>query len=227
MAVVMIAMLVVVTMVVTMVMIVAVMVSVMLVRGVIVLRMIMRIVGMRVAGIGTAFGIERRFDLDQARVQPSQHRLDHMIAADAQSSCRDLGRQVPIAEVPGEADQMLRIAPPDFQQRLGRGHHLDQPPIFEHQRIPAAQGDRLFQIEQEFQPTRTLHRHPPTVAIVKVEHNTIGRRLAPAMLSPNLYGPDHRKMSRDACRREAPAPFMDGVPSRNDGSRIIAHQAVV
>jgi len=180
----MIAMLVVVMMVVTMVMIVAVMVSAMLVRGMTVPRMIVRII--RVGGIGTAFGIERRFDLDQARAQPSQHRLDHMIAADAQSPPRDLGRQVPIAEVPGEAHQMLRIVPPDFQQRLGRRHHLDQPAIFEHQRVATAQGDRLFQIEQEFQPARALHHHPPTVAIVKIEHDAIGRRLAPAMLSANL-----------------------------------------
>jgi len=134
-------------------------------------------------GIGAAFGIERRFDLDEARVQPSHHRLDHMIAADAQSSCRDLGRQMPVAEVPGKPDQMLRIAASDFKERLGRSHHLDQPAIFEHQRVATAQDDRSFQIEQEFQPTRALHRHPPAVAIVKIEHDAIGRRFAPTMLA--------------------------------------------
>jgi hypothetical protein len=200
---VMIAMLVVVMMVVTMVMIVAVMVSAMLVRGMTVPRMIMRIICVRVAGIGAAFGIERRFDLDQARAQPSHHRLDHMIAADAQSPLRDLGRQVPIAEVPGEANQMLRIAPPDFQKRFGRRHHLDQPAIFEHQRVAAPQGDRIFQIEQKFQPMRAPHHQPPTMAIIKIEHDAIGRRLAPAMLPPNFYGSDHRKMSRDADFRKA------------------------
>jgi hypothetical protein len=200
---VMIAMLIVVMMVVTMVVIVAVMVSAMLVRGMTGPRMIMRIICVRVAGIGTAFGIERRFDLDQARAQPSQHCLDHVIAADAQSPLRDLRRQVPIAEVPGEAHQMLRIVSPDFQKRLGRRHHLDQPAVFEHQRVAAAQGDRIFQIEQEFQPTRALHHHPPTVAIVKIGHDAIGRSLAPAMLSANLCGSDHRKMSRDAGSRKA------------------------
>jgi hypothetical protein len=150
------------------------------------------------AFVSAAFGIERRLDLDDARAQPLHHRLDHMIAADAQSPLRDLGRQVSVAEVPGEADQMLRVARPDFQERLGRRHHFDQPAIFELQCVAAAQGDRIFQIEQEFQPTRALHRHSPTVAIVKIEHDAIGRRLAPAMLSPHLYGPNHRKMSRDA-----------------------------
>ena len=198
-----IAMLVVVLMVVIMMMIVAVTLIAMLVRGVSMPRMIMRIVGACVAGIGTAFGIERRFDLDEARVQPSHHRLDHMIAADAQSSCRDLGRQMPVAEVPGKPDQMLRIAASDFKERLGRSHHLDQPAIFEHQRVATAQDDRSFQIEQEFQPTRALHRHPPAVAIVKIEQDAVGRRLAPAMLSQNLRGSDHRKMPREAARRKA------------------------
>ena len=179
---VMIAVLVVVV-VVIMVTIVTVMVTAMFVRGMTVLRMIMRVIGVRVAGIGATFGIERRFDLDEARAQPSHHCLDHMIAADAQSPSRDLGRQVPIAEMPGEADQMLRIVPPDFEERLGRCHHLDQPAIFEHQRVAAAQRNRVFQVEQEFQPTRALHRHPPAVAIVKIEHDAIGRRFAPAMLA--------------------------------------------
>ena len=80
---VMIAMLVVVMMVVIMMMIVAVTLIAMLARGVSMPCMIMRIVGARVADIGTAFGIERRFDLDEARAQSSHHRLDHMIAADA------------------------------------------------------------------------------------------------------------------------------------------------
>ena len=40
---------------------------------------------MRVAGIGAAFGIERRLDLDHARAKPFHHRLDHVIAADAQA----------------------------------------------------------------------------------------------------------------------------------------------
>jgi hypothetical protein len=210
---VMIAMLVVAVVVVTMVMIVAVMAIALLVRGMTVRRMIMRFIWVRMAGIGATLGVERRFDLDESRAQPSKHCFNHMIAADAQSSCRDLGRQMPIAEVPSETDQMLRIVPPDFKERLGRGHHLDQPAVFEHQRITAAQRHRIFQIEQEFQPTRALHRHPSAVTIVKIEHDAVGRGFATAMLSPHLRGPDHRNMSRKAvCRKAAMESFMPGSP---------------
>ena len=107
---------------------------------------------MRMAGIGAAFGIERRLDLDDARAQPLHHRLDDVIAADAQAFWHDLRRQMAIAEMPGDAHQMERIAAADFEQRLGGGHHLDQPAVFQYQRIAAAQRDRVFQVEQESSP---------------------------------------------------------------------------
>ena len=45
---------------------------------------------------------------------------------------------MPVAEMPGKPNQMLRIAASDFKERLGRSHHLDQPAIFEHQRVATA-----------------------------------------------------------------------------------------
>jgi len=125
-------------MVVTVMMIVTVMLAAVLVRRMTMPRMIVRVIGKRVTGIGAAFRIERSFDLDEARAQTSHHRLDHMVAADAQSPRGDLGRQMPVAEMPGEANQMLRIASPDFKERLGRCHHLDQPAVFQYQRVAAA-----------------------------------------------------------------------------------------
>ncbi len=127
------------------------------------------------ARIGAALGIERRLDLDDARAQPLHHRLDDVIAADAQAFRHDLGRQMAIAEMPGDPDQMQRIDAADFEQRLRGGHHLDQPAVFEDQRIAAAQRDRVLEIEQEFQPARARHRHPPPVPVVEIEHDGIGR----------------------------------------------------
>ena len=61
-------------------------------------------VGVAATGIGAAFGIERRFDLDHARAEPLHHRLDDMIAPDPQAFWHDLRRQMPVAEMPGEAN---------------------------------------------------------------------------------------------------------------------------
>jgi hypothetical protein len=149
--------------------------------------------GVAAAGIGAAFGIERRFDLDHAGAQPLHHRLDDMVAPDPQAPGHDLRRQMAVAEMPGDANQMMRIGAADLNQRLGRGDHLDQPAIFEHQRIAAAQRHGVFEIEQELQPARARHRHPPPVAVVEIEHDGIGRRLAPAMLALDSRGADHAK----------------------------------
>jgi hypothetical protein len=59
-----------------------------------------------------------------------------------------------VAEMPGDANQMQRVSAADFDQRLGGGDHLNQAAVFQHQRIATAQRDRVFQIEQEFEPAR-------------------------------------------------------------------------
>src|SRR3954465_9509418 len=108
-----------------------------------------RAMPMRGLCIGASLGIERRFDLDHPRAQSPHHCFDHVIAPDAQGLCHDLRRQMAISEMPGHPDQMLRVVAANFGQRLGRGDHLDQPAVFEHQRIATAQGDDAFQVEQK------------------------------------------------------------------------------
>ena len=174
----------------------------MTVRGVVV-GIVVRRVRMTAAGIGAAFRIERRFDLDHAGAQPPDHRLDHVIAPDPQGFCHDLGRQMPVAEMPGDPDQMVRVGAPDLDQRLRCGDHLDQPAVVEHQRVAASQRDRVFEVEQKFEPARAGHSHPPAVTIVEIEHDGIGSRLAPAMLRADFCGTDHLGMltASPPCRR--------------------------
>lgn len=176
------------------VMVLAMMMVVMTVRRMVmraVMRMHLRRVGMAAAGIGAAFGIERRLDLDDARPQPLHHRLDDVIAPDSQAFWHDLGRQMAVAEMPGDANQMLRIGPSNFQQRLRRRYDFDQPAVIEHQCVAAAQRDRVFQVEQEFKSPRARHRHPPPVPIVEIEYDGIGGRFRPTMLSQDAGGADH------------------------------------
>jgi len=160
----------------------------MIVRGMIMRRMVVRIglrrrMRMAAAGIGAAFGIERRLDLDHARAEPLHHLLDHVIAPDTQTLGHDLRRQMTVAEMPGDPDQMVRIGAANFNQRLRRRDHFDQPAVVEHQCIAAAQRDGVFQIEQEFKPARSGHRHAPPVPVVEIEHDGIDWCLRPAMLT--------------------------------------------
>lgn len=143
------------------------------------------------SGIGAAFGIERCLDLDHLGAKTLHHLLDHMIAADAQPLGHDLRRQMAVAEMPGEPHQMAGIGTTDLDQRLRRCDHLDQAAVFQHQRIAAAQGDGVFEIEQEFQSARPRHRHAATMTIVEVENDGVHRRLFPVVLAFDLSRADH------------------------------------
>ena len=70
------------------------------------------------SSIGAALRIERRFNLDHARAEPLHHGLDDMVAPDPKTLSHDLGRQVPIAEMPGNPNEMMGIPAPNFSQRF-------------------------------------------------------------------------------------------------------------
>lgn len=190
----MIVMLVIVTVLaVTLIMVAVIMMS-MIVATVFVVAMIVIVVAMRrvaSTGIGSAFRIERRFDSDDTRAEAPHHLLDDVIAPDAKALADDLRRQMAIAEMPGNAHQMKRIGAADLHQRLGRSDHLDQPTVFQHQRIAAAQRHRLFQVEQEFKPARAGHCHAPPMPVIETENHRIGCGLGPAARWANLRRADH------------------------------------
>src|SRR5262245_45974878 len=129
--------------------------------------------GMTGVGVGAALGIKGRLDLDHPRAKPLHHCLDDVIPADAQAFRQYLRRQMPVAEVPGDPDQMMRIVATDFQQWLGGRDHLDEAAVLQNQRIAAAQYDGVFQVEQEFETARAGHRHAAAMPVVEVEHDGI------------------------------------------------------
>jgi len=190
-------------------MIAAVMIMVMvamIVMTMIVMRMIMMtvvvmrviIMTMRMAGLGVraAFGIERRFDLHHLRTKPLHHGFNDMVAADTQALGHELRRQMAVAEMPGDADEMVRVVTADFQQRLGCRNHLDQTAVFQHQRIATAERNGSLQVEQKLEAPRPRHCHAAAVPIVEIEHDRIRRRFRKAVLSLNLRRPDHALLPR-------------------------------
>ena len=57
----------------------------------------------------------------------------------------------------------------------------------------AAQRHRLLEIEQELQPARAGHRHPPAMPVVETEHHGVGPGLLPAVLRQHAGGADHAR----------------------------------
>ena len=181
----------------------AALVLVMLVRGVVamvvtaVIMAAMLVIVMIVGGLGrgggidAAFRIERRLDGERAPAECLGHRLDHRIAANAQPLADDLHRQLPMTEMPGDSRHMGQIIAANLGQRLGRRHHFDQPAVVQHQGIAAAQRQLLLKVEQKRQAAGAGQRRVPAAPCIKIEHDGVGRRLCPMMLSENSAGADH------------------------------------
>ena len=114
------------------------------------------------------------------------------IAADAQRLRRHLGRQVPVAEMPGDAHEGERVGGADFGERLGRGQNLDEAAVLEPEAVAAAQHRRLRQVEQEGEPADAGHDEAAAVALVELEHHAVGRLARPRPRGKNLVRPQHR-----------------------------------
>jgi hypothetical protein len=149
--------------------------------------MLVIVVMVRAGGlsIGPSFRIERCFDLDHTRAEAYRHFGNDVIAADAHGFGHDLRRQMAIAEVPRDAIHMQWIYTANFQQRFGRGNDLNQPSVLKLKRVPVAQWHGLRKIEQKLEPTRAGHCDAPTVAVVVIEHDRIGRVARPCRGPPD------------------------------------------
>ena len=134
-----------------------------------------------------------------------------MIAPDAQRLGHDLSRQMAVAKMPGDADQMMRVGPLDLDQRLGGSDHLDQPAILQRQRVTAAQRCGMFEVEQEGQSARSGHHHAPPVTIVEIEHDRVGRCFSPAMLWLDLRRADHSYRSSISMIRKSEYRFSEKI----------------
>ena len=168
-------------MVVIMTVAVAMIVVVMVVTVAVVVRVIVAVAVLLGGGadIGAAFRVERRLDRHDAGAEPARHLLDHRVATDAQAPAGQLGRQVTIAQMPGDAGQRRRVGGANLGQRLRRGDHLDDAAVFQFQPIAGAQHHRFGQVEQEVEATHAGHGEAAAVAVVVIENDGIGRFLRP------------------------------------------------
>jgi hypothetical protein len=146
---------------------------VMVVRAVIMIMAIMAL-NRRGGDIGAAFGIERRLDLDDCRAKPPSHILDHMIAPDAQALLQEFGRQVAIAEVPGDAHQRGRVGATNFRETFWRGDDFDDASVLQRQAVAGAQHHRLIQVEQEDEAAHAGHGDAAAIAIFIIEDDRVG-----------------------------------------------------
>lgn len=121
-----------------------------------------------VAIIRPAFGLERRFDRDRLGAERRQQRFGRRLAPHPNGPAPDLGRYMPVAEMPSEPGQRRQVMSAGLQQRLGGRHHFDQTAVVQHQRVVGAQPRRRREIELDRRPfgaDQRAARHAPLLGI--------------------------------------------------------------
>lgn len=141
--------------------------------------------------IGAAFRVERGLDGRDRGAEPFQHGLDDMVAADAQLLAEEFGREVAVAEMPGDPHEMGGVAGCDLGQRLRRRLDGDDAPVLEQQPVAVAQRDRVRKVEQEGRAALRRHRDTPAMAGVEIEDDGIDGRLGPQAGGIDGDGADH------------------------------------
>src|SRR5262249_43081855 len=85
--------------------------------------------------ISTMFRVERRLDRGEPRAQAAQHLFQHAVAPDAQPVAYHLHLSVAIADVPGEARELVRACGRDLEQRLRLAGYAHDGAVLEHEAV--------------------------------------------------------------------------------------------
>jgi hypothetical protein len=123
--------------------------------------------------------IERRHNRRHRRAKAADHILEHVIAANAQSTVNNLDLRVSISEVPGQAHKAARRSRIDFTQWLRLASDGNNRSVVKDKTVTVPQRHRSRQIEQKLGPVLAGQNDTPAVAIVGAENDLVESGGAP------------------------------------------------
>lgn len=124
--------------------------------------------------IGAAFRLEGRLDDGNRGAEAARHLLQHGIAGDADAVGEKFGRHVAVAEMPGEAREVMGVLRDDLGHRLLRRHHGHRTAVVELQPVAVLQAHCLGEVEQEHHVPLPAHGDAAAVAPVMGQHHAVG-----------------------------------------------------
>src|SRR5215470_1391206 len=119
--------------------------------------------------IGTTLGLEGGLEMGERRSEPDKHGLDHMVGSDSKNRIADLGGQVPISQVPGDANQLTGIAMTDLDEALGRRLDPDPSRVVELEPVTVRHRHGLGEVEKELFALVGGQAHAAAVTRVEIE----------------------------------------------------------
>jgi hypothetical protein len=137
--------------------------------------------------VGTGFGLEGGLEMAELRTEAKEHRLDHVVRANTQGVFADLGQEMPVAEMPGDLDE---IRGSDLDHGLGQRLDPEQGTILETESLARLQAGCFGEIDQDVLAAPGANHVAPASSALEVEGHGVGGTLGGIS---DLQGPAHQK----------------------------------
>jgi hypothetical protein len=128
-----------------------------------------------VAAVGAAFGLKGSLHLHKMRFETMEHILDHMVRPNAKNLVSDFGGQMPIAQMPSKAHELIGIFMPDLDNKLRSGLDLQQPAVIKLQAIAIGHRNHLRKVEKDIFALIRRQANAAAMARVKIESQSACR----------------------------------------------------
>jgi hypothetical protein len=128
-----------------------------------------------VAAVSAAFRLKGNLHVCEIRAEPIEHCLNDMVGSNAKNLVPNLGRHMPISQMPGHARKLSSISMPDLDNQLHRGPDLQPPPIFELQPVSVCHRNGFRKIEEDLFASIRHQTDAPVVTLLEVEREGFDR----------------------------------------------------
>ncbi|QTK80706.1 hypothetical protein AT6N2_C3222 [Agrobacterium tumefaciens] len=138
--------------------------------------MAMRVPAMSV--ISAACRLERLFHLAHCGAQAFQHGANDMVTQDENALLLDLRRKMPVAQMPGELDQVKAVLRLDLEQLFIRGANLDQIAVFDDQQVAMGKQYGFLQVQHHHLVILQMQKLAAQMPLVMCQRDVAGGLVA-------------------------------------------------
>src|SRR5262249_54066343 len=110
---------------------------------------IARLCGTVMVAVRAAFGLKGCLNPYHRRAEAAEHVFDGGIRPMPKRVAADLSRHMPVAEMPREPHELIRVRVSDVDNGLGRRSNDEPPPVLELHAVAIGDCDRSGQIEKQ------------------------------------------------------------------------------
>jgi hypothetical protein len=120
-----------------------------------------------VAAVRAAFGLKGCLHLNELRSKAMEHIFDHVVGSNPKNVISNFSRQVPVPQMPREAQELMGIFVSDFDNRFRSSLNLQPPAVFQLQAISVGHGNRFRKVKKDI--FSLVHSQANTSAVARIE----------------------------------------------------------